>query len=97
MTLEGTWDLIVARVSVQKGQLIFPCSGIYYLINSRKGECIFWVGVIEVGVVHAHMPLSIFLGDNHNVGYPFGVLVFSDEPCHEEPIDLFFDYFSALG
>ena len=71
-----------------------PCCCITYIVDLRKGEHVFWASVIEVRVVQGNSPLPILFEDNHNVGQPFGLLNFSDEPCCEESIDLLFHYFS---
>ena len=52
--------------------------------QSMEGECIFQTSVIEVKEVNTNAPFSFFLGDNHNIGYPFEVLDPSNKAYHKE-------------
>ena len=40
------WDMIVARVCVEKGYELIVSCGIYYLIDTREGKGIFRVSII---------------------------------------------------
>ena len=38
------------------------------MVDAREGECLFWAGIVEVGVVDTDAPLTVFLRDNHDIG-----------------------------
>ena len=71
--------------------------GIHYLVNPRKGECIFWTGVVEVGVIGTNKPFFIFLGDSYDIGQPFEVLGISDKTCRKELVNFLLNFFRTQG
>jgi hypothetical protein len=49
------------------------------MVDARKGEGVFKVVSVEIGVVETHSPLAGFLGYKHQVGKPNRVFTFTDE------------------
>ena len=62
------WDLIVAEVSVKKGEKFMSNRRVHNLINLWERKCIFRASIIQVRIVDTSTPLAIFLGNNHDVG-----------------------------
>ena len=68
-----------------------PCRIVYDLIYAGQGESVFWIGVVEVRVVHTYSPFVPLLWDNYHVGQPFRVFNCSDKSVLQKIIDLGLD------
>jgi hypothetical protein len=57
----------------------------------RERKLLFWICLVEAGVVDAHPKLSASLGDDYRVSQPLWVIDISDEANIEQLLDLLTD------
>ena len=65
--------------------------GIHNLIYAGQGEAIFWIGFVEVRVIHTYSPFIPLLWNYHHVGQPFGVFYCYDKSILHKVINLGLD------
>ena len=61
------------------------------MVYVGQKEAAFWIGVVEVRVIHTYSPFVPFLWDNHHVGQPFRVFNCFDKSVLKKIIDLGLD------
>jgi hypothetical protein len=63
-------DLVITREAVEEGNDFVAGCSIDDLVDSRQREVIFGACLVKAGEVNAHVPFSVLLLYNHNVGEP---------------------------
>src|SRR3954470_9494381 len=61
LVLNCHFDLMIARIRIQKTQTLTTRRRINNLINTGEGKRICWTSFIKVRVIHTHTPGAIFL------------------------------------
>jgi hypothetical protein len=85
------------RVSIKEGHEVAPRGRIHDLIYSWKWIWVLGTGLIEVGVVDAHLKLPISLGNNDWIGQPYWVMDLFDEASAQQLPDLLTDEILKLN
>ena len=78
-------DLMIPYVTIHKWVDFILNTVIDQNMNVRQWKIIFWVGFFEIPVRDAYSHLSIFFGDQNNIGQPCWVLLH----FHQSRLDLF--------
>jgi hypothetical protein len=74
-------DLVVTRKYIHKAEQLEPGGRVNQCIDAREREAIFGRGLVEVGEVHTHPPLSIGFLHQDYIGQPVGVVDLLDKLC----------------
>jgi hypothetical protein len=52
-------DMVVTRESIHEAEQSIPGSRVDQRIYGWEKEAVFWIGFVEVGEVHSHLPFPI--------------------------------------
>ena len=85
LVLNCHFDLMVARISIQKTQTLATRRSINDLIDTGEGKRISRTRFVQIRVIHTHMPGAILLKHQHRISQPLRMKNFNNEPCRQEP------------
>ena len=89
-------DLVVAGESIHEAEEFMAGCGIYYEVDPRSREAVFWACSVDVSEINAESPFAIRFFDEYDVGQPFGVFHFPYCTCLEELADLLINRFLSF-
>ena len=71
--------MVIAGVTVEKGEEFAVGGGVYHLVYPRQTEGVFRVVFVEIGVIKAHSAFFIQLLNKHWVSQPLGMIHLFDK------------------
>ena len=83
--------MIISLESVHEAEELVASSGVYYEVDSGKGEAVFRASPVNIGKINAESSFSIRLLHENHITQPVWIIYFSDSSGLEEFADLFVD------
>ena len=82
-------DLVVTREGVHEAQQLVPNCQIYKEVDLWEEVAVLWTSFVQVGEVHTHPSLPIYLLNYYYISHPFRVVDFSNEACTQQLVNFF--------